>query len=107
MSLLKSLSKPNVREVPVDLTVEGEKVSVTVRYKSISIKDVRAQRELSRQREAIGEILYLSETLSQRVTELVEANGNVIKVDAELLESMSINNLNAIQKAIDEATDPK
>jgi hypothetical protein len=107
MSLAENLKSAVVREVPVELELETEKVKVTVRYKLLSVKAVRQQRELFKTKEAAGETVYLSETLENRVVSLVEENGDVIPVNIDLLENMTAENLSAIQTAIDGATDPK
>lgn len=107
MSLVKSLSTPNVREAAVELDTEAGKIPVTVQYKSLSVKDVRARHGIFKAREAAGETVYISEVLENRVVAFVEESGARTEVTLELLENMSIDNLTAIQKAIDETTDPK
>lgn len=107
MSLAKLLSKPNVREVPVNLVVEGEKVSVTVRYKSSSIKDGRAQREMIKRKEAAEETVYYSDLLAGKAESIIEADGTVTKIDAELLENIAVENLKAIFDAVNGHADPK
>lgn len=107
MSLAKLLSKPNVREVSVELTIEGEKVPVTVRYKSTSVKDSRAQREMIKRKEDAEETVYYSDMLASKIESIVEADGTIIKVDFDLLENIAVENLKAIFDAVNGNTDPK
>ena len=115
MSSQNSLTDLVIREAPVELTFSEKGKPVArkgaIRFVSSTVKQLREQQSLFKARKEAGEMVFISEVLSPRVREFVysDEKGNevVIKLTPELLDEMAIDNLKAIEKAIDEATDPK
>lgn len=95
------------REVKVDLNVDGKMVPVTVRYKSLTVSQLKSQQALFKQRKAKEETLYISELLAMRIVDFTDAEGEVVTVNQELLEGMDLDSLKAIETGIDGDTDPK
>ena len=109
--LANQLKNLPIREASATLQVleDGAIVTkaVTVKYKSYTVKQLREQQTLFNTKREAGETVFISDTLIQRVTELIEADGTVVEVTQDLLAEMDIENLKAIEKAIDGDSNPK
>lgn len=82
-----------------------EKAKITVEYKGRSIADLRAFENEVKGRDE-NSMVYISETLAQRIHRLPDILGDG-KVTVEFLEDQDIRNLNALNEAIAENENPK
>lgn len=112
MSIAANLIKVAIHQVDVELEVLNEKdqfikVPVTVFYKSRSTKETRAEEQRRKEKEAVGDTLFLADLFLTRLTKIVEKDGTVIDITEELLDGMDVRNLKRIERAILDNSDPK
>lgn len=100
-----------VREITAKYeTTSGKIEDIRVRYYSPTVAETRRNSEDVDAKRKAGEIVWVSDTLAQMIEsipDLVDVKGKPFKIAPEFLESLSITNLLAIDKAIREDLDPK
>lgn len=111
------LSNPQgrVRETtaPFEYTDDKGKVQtadIRVIYRSPTITDIRVQKLEREARENAGESLYISDSLASVIDalpDLTDDNEKEIAITVENLDQLTITNLTAIQKAINEDIEGK
>ncbi len=109
MSLISQLQNIPIYNTKVDLQLLNDKeetvtVPVDVYYRARTTKEARETQTLVKEKTDKGEMVFISDLLIRRVTKIVEADGTETEVTQELLDSMDVKNLQAIESAIDEAS---
>ena len=80
---------------------------VTLRFNSLTTAEIQERRRTMQARLKKDETTWLADELVGVLTEIVEADGSVNPVDAELLGGLAVDNIQAMNTAINEAIRPK
>jgi hypothetical protein len=102
-----------MRETPCKLEYNDEETGevkadeVTLRFTSLTTAEIRDRKAKARDNVKKGDTNWLADELIGVLTEVVEADGTKHKVTSELLETMAVENIAAMNNAIEEAVRPK
>lgn len=102
-----------MRETPCKLeynddeTGEVKQEEVTLRFISLTTAEIRARQTAARDRNKRNETNWLADELVGVLTEIVEADGTKQKATSELLDGMAVENILAMNTAINDAVRPK
>ena len=117
MIKLSQIEKPIVREctapfIHPDESGELKTHQIRVRYRSVTSRDLKAQRAdmFARHEANPNGIVYLSETLAKRIEslpDLIGEDGEPVQISEDFLDTLAVENLQAINQAINEGTDGK
>lgn len=98
--------------VHADDSGEVKTHQIRVRYRSLTTQEIKARRAelIERQKTDPNDLVYLSETLAKRIEslpDLIGEDGQPLEITEQFLESLLVENLQAIDKAIaDDASSP-